>query len=388
MADLFSDALAQLKSATKNFPKNLSQPERVITVTFPVKMDNGKVEIFEGYRVQYNNALGPYKGGTRYSPHVTLAEVKALAFWMTFKNAIAGNPFGGGKGAVRFDPKAVSKRELEAITRAYTRALGPTIGPKFDIPGPDLGTNEEIMDWIADEYGDPAVSTGKSVKNNGSVGRTESTGWGGYYVFEAAKKFLDLPAKPTFAVQGIGNVGYYFAQKLAQNGYKIVAISDSLGGVYDKNGIDVEKLHQIKKETGKLPANISNGQLLELPVDVLVPAALEDQITAKNAANIKARVVFEMANGPTTPEADAILAKKKITVVPDILANGAGVTVSYFEWYQNLHKEKWSLEKVDEKLKSQMQDATKAVFSTAKKYSVSLRSAAFLLALERIAKAP
>lgn len=393
MADLFADALVQLSAATSNLPskkyskllKKLSSPQKIISVSFPVKMDNNHVKIFKGFRVQYNNALGPFKGGTRYSSHVSLAEVKALAFWMTFKNAIAGNPFGGGKGAVVVDPKVVSTDELERITRGYTKALGKKIGPHLDVPGPDLGTNEQIMDWIADEFGNPAVVTGKSVKNNGSLGRTQSTGWGGYYVFTVAMKLLNFRPK-TIAIQGMGNVGYFFAQKLARNGYRVVAISDSQGGIFNSRGVDIEKIHQMKNEGKKLPYNLSNEQLLELPVDVLAPAALEDQITKDNAGKIKAKIVFEMANGPTTPQADKILAKKGITVIPDILVNGGGVTVSYFEWYQNLHKEKWSLSKVDNKLKLQMTAATKAVFATAKKYHCALRPAAFLLALERIAQ--
>lgn len=379
MIDLFANALSQLASATKDFPSNLASPERIITVFFPVKMDNGEVKIFEGYRVQYNNALGPYKGGTRYSSHVSLSEVKALAFWMTFKNAIAGNPYGGGKGAVVVDPKTVSSGELERITAGYVRALGATIGPQLDIPGPDLGTNEQIMDWIAKEYGDPAVATGKSIKNKGSFGHTESTGWGGWYVLETALKLLSFIPK-TVAIQGSGNVATHIAEKLIKNKFTVVAVSDSRGGIYNKDGltfVDVKNIKMTKRA-------ITNEQLLELPVDLLIPAALENQITQKNAGKIKARLILEMANGPTTTGADKILAKRKITVIPDILANGGGVTVSYFEWYQNLHKEKWSLEKVDQKLKSRMQSATCAVFATAKKHGVSLRSAAFLFALEKI----
>ncbi|MBI4099654.1 Glu/Leu/Phe/Val dehydrogenase [Candidatus Microgenomates bacterium] len=381
MTDLFADALTQLSSATKNFPKNLSAPERVITVTFPIKMDNGQTRIFEGYRVQYNNALGPYKGGTRYSSHVTLSEVKALAFWMTFKNAIAGNPMGGGKGAVVFDPKTVSPKELEKITRGYTKALGTAIGPYLDVPGPDLGTNEVVMDWIAKEYKNPAVVTGKSVKNKGSLGRTESTGWGGYYVFETALKLLNLKPK-TIAIQGSGNVATYIAEKLIKNKYIVVAVSDSQGGLFASQGLTLEQVKNIKKTK----RNITNEKLLELPVDVLIPAALEDQITEKNAGKIKAKLILEMANGPTTPGADKILAKKKVTDIPEILANGGGVTVSYYEWRQNLRHEKWSLTKVDAKLKSQMQSATRAAFAMAKKKHCALRSAAFLLALERIKK--
>lgn len=380
MIDLFQNALTQLSSATKKFPANLSAPERIITVTFPVKMDNRKTRIFEGYRVQYNNALGPYKGGTRYSSHVTLSEVKALAFWMTFKNAIAGNPMGGGKGAVVVDPKTVSSRELEKITRGYTKALSTAIGPYLDVPGPDLGTNEKVMDWIAKEYGHPAVVTGKSLKNKGSLGRTESTGWGGYYVFETALKLLGLKPK-TVAIQGSGNVATYIADKLIKNKYTVVAVSDSQGGIYNPAGLTLANVKNIKKTK----RNITNEKLLQLPVDVLIPAALEDQITEKNAGKIKAKLILEMANGPTTPGADKILARRKITIIPDILANGGGVTVSFFEWYQNLHKQKWSLAKVDAKLKRQMQSATRAVFATAKKHHVLLRPAAFLLALERLA---
>lgn len=390
MLDLFQNSLIQLQSATKSLPKSkfssllalLSSPTRIITVNFPVKMDNGETKNFEGYRVQHNNTLGPYKGGTRYSSHVSLSEVKALAFWMTFKNAIAGNPYGGGKGAVVVDPKTVSVMELEKITRGYVQALGTAIGPKLDVPGPDLGTNEQIMDWISLEFGNPAVVTGKSVKNNGSLGRTESTGWGGWYVLETTLKLLHLNPK-TVAIQGSGNVALYIAEKLITNKFTIVAVSDSKGGIYNKNGLTLNAIKNIKNGE----RNISNAQLLELAVDILIPAALEDQITIKNAGKIKAKLILEMANGPTTPEADVTLAKKKITVIPDILANGGGVTVSYFEWYQNLHKEKWGLEKVDTKLKDRMQSATHAVFATAKKYKTDLRTAAFILALERIYQA-
>lgn len=412
MIDLFQNALEQLHAATKNIPKDkfsqlldsLSAPHRVLIVTFPVVMDNGKTQLFEGYRVQYNNNLGPYKGGTRYNPNVSLSEVKALAFWMTFKNAIAGNPFGGGKGAVRVDPKTLSPQELVRLTEAYVKALGSAIGPHLDVPGPDLGTGETTMDAIASGFAKVAkdkklnlhyspaeiraVVTGKSVANHGSLGRTESTGFGGYYVFEETLKNLRTNSKNlSVAVQGMGNVGFYFSQKLVANGFKVVAISDSQGGVYDPNGVDVEALHKMKKDKKKLHYNITNAQLLELPVDVLAPAALEDQITEDNATKIKAKLVFEMANGPTTPGADKILAKKGITVIPDILVNGGGVSVSYFEWYQNLHNEKWSLSKVDQKLKKEMQSATRAVFATAAKYKTDYRSAAFLLALERLAKA-
>lgn len=388
MIDLFASALQQLRSATKNLPKNkfshllnlLSSPARVVTVTFPVKMDSGQTELFEGYRVQHNNMLGPFKGGTRYSSHVSLSEVKALAFWMTFKNAIAGNPYGGGKGGVVVDPKAVSEKELEKITRAYVKALGPVIGPHLDVPGPDLGTNEMVMDWIAKEFGDPAVVTGKSIKNKGSLGRTESTGWGGYYVLETALKLLKLKPQ-TFAIQGSGNVACFIAEKLIANKYLVVAVSDSQGGIYNPKGLTLADIKNIKKTR----RNITNEKLLELPVDVLIPAAIEDQITQDNAAKIKARLILEMANGPTTPGADKILAAKKIPVIPDILANGGGVTVSYFEWYQNLHKQKWSLAKVDQKLKSRMHKATRAVFALAQKHHTSPRSAAFLLALARLA---
>lgn len=387
MIDLFADALVQLKTAASQLPKEkflkllktLSRPKKVITVSFPVKMDNGKTQKFAGYRVQYNNALGPYKGGMRYSSHVSLSEVKALAFLMTFKNAVAGNPYGGGKGAVVVDPKTVSSKELEKITRGYIKALGNNIGPHLDVPGPDLGTNEQVMDWIAKEFGDPAVVTGKSVKNKGSLGRTESTGWGGYYVLETALKLLGLSPK-TVAIQGSGNVATYITEKLIKNKFIVVAVSDSQGGIYNSKGLTLNDVKNIKKSKRA----ITNEQLLELPVDILIPAALEDQITDKNAGKIRAKLILEMANGPTTPEADVILAASRIVVIPDILANSGGVTVSYFEWYQNLHKERWALAKVDQKLKSRLQSATRAVFATAKKYQTDLRSAAFIFALEKI----
>lgn len=412
--DPFDNALAQLHSAAKimGLPnwlvEVLSTPQRQIEVSLPVKMDNGQVQAFRGFRVQYNNWLGPFKGGLRYHPRVDINEVKALAFWMMIKNGVVNVPFGGGKGGIEVDPKKLSQSELERLTREFAKALSPNIGPIVDVPAPDVNTNAQIMEWLADEYGKvvgnftPAVVTGKPVGKGGSEGREEATGLGGFYVLEETIKRLGLKKPLTVAIQGFGNVGSHIAELLYQDGYKVVALSDSKGAIYDqaREGFNVGLVKKCKEEKGfiagcycvgsvcdlaqKHKGEITNEALLELPVDILIPAALEAVLTAGNAPRIAAKIVLEMANGPTTPEADKILNEKGVVVVPDVLANSGGVTASYFEWYQNLHQESWSLERVREELKEKMTHAFDEVWGISQERKVTLRTAAFILALERL----
>ncbi|QQG44027.1 MAG: Glu/Leu/Phe/Val dehydrogenase [Candidatus Roizmanbacteria bacterium] len=391
----------------------LCEPDRVIEISLPIRMDNGEIKNFKGFRVQHNNIRGPYKGGIRYHQQVDLSEVKALSLWMTMKNAVVDVPFGGGKGGIHVNPKELSEAELERLSREYTRKLKDEIGPHIDVPAPDVNTNAKIMNWIVDEYSKqmgkktPAVVTGKTVDNGGSKGRTGSTGMGGVYVLkEVLKKLSKKPKGMTVAIQGFGNVGRHIARYLQREGFNIVAVSDSQGGLYIPEGIkDIEQIEKCKDEMGHVAGcycigsvcgisfkdhlkgkSITNKELLELDVDIIVPAALENVITKENAHNIEASIVLEMANGPTSQEADKILKDRGIVVVPDILANSGGVTVSYFEWYQNLHNQKWSEEKVAKKLKEKMKAATHAVFEISKKYNVTLTEAAFLLAVKRVAE--
>lgn len=390
---------------------HLTEPERIIEVSLPFRKDNGDVQTVKGYRVQHNSHQGPYKGGIRYHPDVSIDEVKALAFWMTIKNAIINVPFGGGKGGITIDPKMLSEAELERLTRIFTRRIAHTIGPDKDIPAPDVNTNAKIMNWIADEYSQivgkhsPAVVTGKPVGKGGSLGRTEATGLGGFYTLLEIIKHKKLdPQKLTVAIQGFGNVGYFLAHFLQQHGMKVVALSDSKGGIYIPSGVaDVEQIERCKKEKGYLAGcycvgsvcdirykdkvngrDIAPEEILTLPVDIIVPAALENVITRASAYQIKASIILEMSNGPTTIEADEILQAHSKTVIPDIVANAGGVAVSYFEWYQNIHNESWTKEKVFEKLKDKMVKAVDTVYKTAQKNNVSLRDAAYLVALKRI----
>lgn len=403
----FRSALAQLARAASFItvaPGTLAQlrmPLRTVQISVPVRMDDGTTQVFEGYRVQYNDARGPFKGGIRYHPDANLDEVKALAFWMAMKCAVADIPFGGGKGGIRVDPKKLSAGELERLTRSYTRLLKDVIGSRRDVPAPDVYTTPQIMAWIVDEYAkvlghtDLAVVTGKPLALGGSLGRETATGDGGFIVFqELAKKMKLKPKETRVVVQGLGNVGYYLALAMHDAGYRIVGLSDSKGAIVDvKNqGLNPRDVFQWKKKMGVVTGfpgtkSITNEKLLELPCDVLVPAALENQLTAKNAKRVKASVVLEMANGPTTPEADDIFRKKKVTVVPDILANAGGVTVSYFEWAQNLQGVSWTADVVRKQLEEKMTVAFRDIWQAAQHHATDLRTAAFIVAVERIATA-
>jgi len=389
------DKVIKIKDFSKEFIARLRQPDRDIRISIPVKMDDGSVKVFEGYRVEYNNALGPYKGGIRYHKDTEINEVKALAFWMTLKCAIANIPMGGGKGGITVDPKNLSSKELENLSRGWVKKLSDILGPKKDVPAPDVNTTGEIMDWMADEFekitGEKtrATFTGKPLGKGGSEGRGPATGLGGFYVFNSLKVQLGLPEKCEVVIQGFGNVGLNAAQIFIENGHKVLAISDSKGGIYNENGLDINKLIEYKKTTGSLSnfpetKNVTNEELLEIKCDVLIPAAFENQITGSNANNIKAKIILELANGPTTPDADEILFSKNIPVIPDVLANSGGVTVSYFEWDQNLKGEHWSEKEVFDKLLPLMNDAAQKTFEKGKEYKTDLRRGAFILGLKRI----
>jgi glutamate dehydrogenase/leucine dehydrogenase len=466
----FENAMLQLKKAgealrlkdnktVRGKIKLLEQPQRIVNVTFPVEMDKGELRIFQGYRVQYNNFLGPYKGGIRFHPQVSLDEVKALSFWMVMKCAVADLPLGGGKGGIIVDPKTLSEGELERLSRGYVRAIADCIGPDKDVPAPDVNTNGVIMGWMVDEFINiksaevarsnsrvlrsfPLASarvqaptaknsnlsalparqisyfkstfTGKLIKDGGSEGREEATGLGGLYVLIAllSKRNIQYPISNiqlnskiqnkqlTVVVQGFGNVGFNIAKFLHENGFNVVAVSDSKGGVYVPEGMNPELTLDCKEKTGMLAGcycsgsvcsvksgkKITNDELLELPVDILVPSALENVITKDNANKIQAKIILEMANGPTTPEADEILFQRGITVIPDILSNSGGVTVSAFEWEQNRKGEHWTKEDVNKKLKKKMEDAVDVIWQTSQELNIDLRTAAFVVALKRILK--
>ncbi|UCD04490.1 MAG: Glu/Leu/Phe/Val dehydrogenase [Candidatus Woesearchaeota archaeon] len=398
MANFYEEVKTELKEALKVIDKSqyydlLTKPKQIITVNFPVKMDDGSTRIFTGYRVLHNSTLGPGKGGIRYHFAVCLEEVEALAALMSLKCALLDLPFGGAKGGVEVNPKELSEKELENLTRAFTRAICNNIGPDTDIPAPDVYTNAQTMSWIVDEYSKikgkftPAVVTGKPLDLGGAVGRNESTGLGAVYVMEEIMQIEGIN-KPTIAIQGLGNVGKHFAKFAAERACRVVAVSDSKGGIYNPKGLDLDEVFRVKEETGSVVncevEKITNEELLELEVDFLVPAALEDQITKKNANKIKARIVLEAANGPTTPEGEAILIKKGLRVIPDILVNAGGVTGSYFEWYQNKHNEKWTLEKFNSELEKKMKKAAREVYETRLERKVSCRKAALILSIQRI----
>ena len=375
----------------------LTHPKRQIIVSCPVQMDNGEIKVFTGYRVQYNVTLGPAKGGIRYHPDVTLDEVTALAAWMTWKCAVAQLPFGGGKGGVICDPAKMSMRELEALTRRYTAEIIDAIGPDKDVPAPDVNTNEQIMAWFSDTYsmhvGHTATSvvTGKPIEMGGSLGRREATGRGVMIVAREAAKHLGLDLKGSrVAVQGFGNVGSIGAQLIARLGAKIIAVTDWKGGVYNPKGLDVDKLiehvKQHKTVNGYAGAEpLGQKDVFKTDAEVLIPAALEKQITAENVNDIKAKLIVEGANGPTTPEAHKVLHERGVFVVPDILANAGGVTTSYFEWVQDRHGYFWTEKEVNERLELKMCEAFDAVLKTAQNYKVDMRAAAYIVAINRVA---
>jgi glutamate dehydrogenase (NAD(P)+) len=390
------DEAARLLSLEPGIWRILTQPKRQIVVSCPVQMDSGEIEVFTGYRVQYNVTLGPAKGGLRYHPEVNLDEVTALAAWMTWKCAVAQLPFGGGKGGIVCDPTRMSKRELEALTRRYVAEIVDAIGPEKDVPAPDVNTNEQVMAWFMDTYSmhvgytETAVVTGKPVVMGGSLGRREATGRGVMFVTREAMRHVGLSLTgATIAVQGFGNVGSVSADLLARAGARIVAVADWKGGVYNERGLDIAALirHTAERKTvqgfgGGEP--LTNEGLFELPVDVLIPAALENQITEDNAPSIRAKVLVEGANGPTTPAAHRMLHERGIFVVPDILANAGGVTTSYFEWVQNRHGYYWEMDDVNGRLEKKMVEAFQAVLQTSLKYKVDMRTAAYIVAIDRV----
>ena len=378
----------------------LKKPQRVLEVNFPVKLDNGTVENFTGYRSQHNNAVGPYKGGVRFHPHVNMDEVKALSIWMTIKCCVAGIPYGGGKGGITLDPRNYSEAELERIARAYSEAISPLIGEKIDIPAPDVNTNGKIMSWMVDAYENvvkhsaPGVFTGKPVEFGGSLARTEATGYGVNFAAVQALEKLGKDVKgATYAIQGFGNVGYHTGYYAHKAGAKIVAVSTVDVAIYNENGLDMEaiiKEFQIKgfitNEAG-YGKEISNAELLALEVDVLAPCALENQLTSENAGKVRAKIVVEGANGPTTPEADVILRQNGVLVVPDILANCGGVVVSYFEWVQNLQGYYWEFDEVQEKETVVLRRAFRDIWNLAQEYDVDLRTASYMMSIRRVEKA-
>ncbi len=394
------DEAAKLIKLDKGLHQVLANPKRVLTVSLPVKMDNGEIRVFTGFRSQHNDARGPYKGGIRYHPQVTVDEVKALSMWMTWKCAVADIPYGGGKGGIICNPKEMSTGELERLTRRYAYAIADIIGPHTDIPAPDVYTGGKEMAWIMDTYSalkgnfvQPEVITGKPIAIGGSLGRNEATGRGlAFTVREAAKKLKINMKSATVAVQGFGNAGQFASQLVEEQGATVIAASDSKGGVFNKAGMKVEALRKHKEKTGSVVGfsgakSISNEELLETDCTILIPAALENQITAKNAGKIKAKLVAEAANGPTTPEADDILYKNKILTIPDILANGGGVTVSYFEWLQNLRREYWTEAEVNERLDKNITKSFLDTYETSEKYGVNMRKASTVLAVNRVVEA-
>lgn len=408
MGRLFTKARKRLKEAAKHLEvdrevlEKLRYPKETLAATLAVRMDDGARRVFKAWRCRYDDTRGPTKGGIRFHPAVNMDEVMTLAFWMTFKCAVANLPYGGAKGGVSVDTKSLSHAELERLSRAYVQAFSHFIGPDRDIPAPDMYTNAMVMGWMTDEYSSivghpsPAVMTGKPIALGGSLGREDATGRGGYYLIRQLEDELGLkPGKSRVVVQGFGNVAYFFAQLMHDDGYRICAVSDSRSAIYDPDGLDPAAVLAHKRETGRVagaPTNsrareLSNAELLELECDLLVPAALENQIVEENAASIKAPVVLELANGPTTPTADKILDDKGVTVIPDILANAGGVTVSYFEWVQNKAGYYWGLDEVRSKLKKIIEPETRLVCDIARDKGISMRTAAYVHALGRIASA-
>ncbi|MBD2460973.1 Glu/Leu/Phe/Val dehydrogenase [Oscillatoria sp. FACHB-1407] len=411
---LLSDANQRLEKALRyvslsdDVTERLRYPKASLSVSIPVRMDDGSLRVFQGYRVRYDDSRGPTKGGVRFHPHVTLDEVQSLAFWMTFKCAVLNLPFGGAKGGITLNPKELSKFELERLSRGYVDAIADFIGPDIDIPAPDVYTNPMIMGWMMDQYSIiqrkiiPAVVTGKPISMGGSLGRETATAMGAFFVIQTAMThFSQSPAQTTVAIQGFGNAGAVLAELMFRAGYQVVAVSDSQGGVYAKQGLDIPSIRRLKDSSRGIRAvycegsvcstvehaSITNEELLELDVDILIPAALENQITAENADKIRARYVFEVANGPTNSAADAILEAKGIHVFPDILVNAGGVTVSYYEWVQNRSGFYWSLDEVNRRLEQSMTAETEKIWAIAQELSVSLRTAAYVHALNRLGDA-
>lgn len=397
----FENALEQLERVRAvmafdpEFIARLTVPEREVRVAIPVLMDDGATKIFEGYRVQHSSLRGPHKGGIRFHHDTDINEVKALAFWMTLKCAVANIPMGGGKGGITVNPKELSAGEIERLSRGFVRRLYPVLGPKVDVPAPDVNTTPEIMSFMNDEYkkitGEKtdATFTGKPLASGGSEGRTVATGMGGFYVFDALREKLHLPSSCSVVIQGMGNVGGNAAQIFKEHGHRVLAMSDSKGGVYNQEGLDVVALEAYKKEHGSLAgfpggSPVSNEALLELTCDVLIPAALENQITKENVDRITANVVLELANGPTTPEADDALFARGVAVVPDILANAGGVIVSTFEWEQNLKGEHWAEDDVLTKLQRILSEEALNIWQRSQALQTDLRRAAFVVALERL----
>ncbi|MFZ9010643.1 MAG: Glu/Leu/Phe/Val family dehydrogenase [Anaerohalosphaeraceae bacterium] len=411
---LFQDAIGRLDAASayakidQEALERLKYPKAILQVSIPLRMDDGSLKMLTGYRVRHDDARGPTKGGIRYHPDVTLAEVKALAFWMTCKCAVVGIPFGGAKGGIKVHPKELTPLELERLSRGYIRRVADFIGPETDIPAPDVYTNAMVMGWMMDEYSKiqrqhcPAVITGKPIPLGGSEGREDATGRGAYYCIKELEKIRQLkPEKTRIAIQGFGNAGRHAARLLHQDGYKIVAVSDSKGGIYNPDGFDVPSLIHFKNKTREVKAvyckgtvceiveadAITNEELLELNVDILIPAALENQVTEHNAPKIKAPVIVEIANGPTTPEADEILTASGALIVPDILANAGGVTVSYFEWVQNKSGLYWPEPEVQDRLQQIIAREFNALYGMSSENDIPMRTAAYAQALSRIGRA-
>ena len=412
--DIFEDAIARLEGigalagVRDEIIGRLRHPKATLSATLPVRRDDGSTSHFLAHRCQYNDVLGPTKGGIRFHPGVTLAEMQALAFWMTLKCAVVGLPFGGAKGGVVVDPKSLSNLELERLSRAYMRAMADFVGPNVDIPAPDVYTNARIMGWMADEYQTikrartPSVITGKPIPLGGSLGRDEATGRGAFLVIEQLADKLELDRTNTrIAIQGFGNAGYHVARLLQSAGYRVVAVSDSKGGIYSEIGLDVESVHQQKETTRRLESTycegsvrhivehqtISNEELLELEVDILIPAALEGVIGSWNAERIRAPVIVEVANGPIQADADAILQRAGKLILPDILVNAGGVTVSYFEWLQNRQGSAWTLDEIRARLADVMTEAFEGVWELTHTEGLTPRQAAYVRALRRIAEA-
>jgi len=401
MAKRQIDIVAGKMGLNENIKKYLKRVERSLIVSIPIKMDDGSIEIFEGYRVQHSTIRGPGKGGIRFAPNVNLDEVKALATWMTWKCSLLNLPLGGAKGGVCVDPKKLSKQELERLTRRYTAEIINIIGPDMDIPAPDLNTDPQIMAWIMDTYSMhkgravPGVVTGKPIEIGGSVGRETATGMGLFFVLEALCNKLNIDLNnQSIAVQGFGNVGGNIAQILYEKGCKIIAVSDISGGLYSKEGLNINELLEWRDRNNYLKdfhyenyKFISNEEILMVKCDILIPAAIENQITQLNANNLKCKIILEGANGPTTPEADDILKQKGIIVVPDILANAGGVCVSYFEYIQDIHSYFWKLERINQELKNILGSAFEDTYSLSKEKNVTLRIASYMIAISKLAKA-